>query len=406
MISRLVLACLFLPVLVTQPLPEEDALRLERIRGAIRRHLTAMPNYTCLETVERFEKVPGSVQESLIDVLRLEVAYVAGREMFAWPGTTYFETNERRELVPTGAFSTGGFALHARAIFLGNETIFRGVGEENVGGVDAWRFDYDAPGFRSRYRIQNPANGQAAEVGYHGSVLVRKDNLELLRISIEADAIPAVLEIAQASDRLDYQVVRLAGGDVLLPLAGEVRITHKNGDVAMNRTRLSNCRQYLGESSIRFGNFGGEGAAATGKRELEFDPNVELELALEGDVQHGANAVGDEIRATLKRDVKMGNGSIARKGSVATGRIVRLAHRGGEDSSYSVTLEFDALEGDYWRAKLRLRLVRTEPFIRVPMFDRYGKKLRLPAPDANGFLVYSRQLKLPRGFTTIWQTQK
>ncbi len=31
---------------------------------------------------------------------------------------------------------------------------------------------------------------------------------------------------------------------------------------------------------------------------------------------------------------------------------------------------------------------------------------RIPQSDLNGFVVFGDRLRLPRGFTTIWQTQK
>jgi len=163
---------------------------MSRIRQAIKRHLDNMPNYTCLQTVERYQKFPGAEQESLIDVLRLEVGYVAGKEIFGWPGSSQFEDSELRSLVTTGAFSTGEFTLHARSIFLGDGTMFRGGGEVDLEGQRVLRFDYVTPNLRSGYKLRNPEKNIGAVVAYHGSIWARKDNFELLRISIETDDIP------------------------------------------------------------------------------------------------------------------------------------------------------------------------------------------------------------------------
>ena len=51
------------------------------------------------------------------DLLRVEVALVDGKEMFAWPGARKFEQTDLTEMVTAGAIGTGDFALHARAVF-------------------------------------------------------------------------------------------------------------------------------------------------------------------------------------------------------------------------------------------------------------------------------------------------
>jgi len=411
MISRVGLVWLFSIVGgAAQSFQQEDILRLARIKSAIQRHLDGMPNYTCLQTVERFQQAPNAKRESLVDVLRLEVAYVGGRELFGWPGASRFEESEMRDLVTTGAFSTGGFVLHARAIFLGDGTSFRSVGAEELEGVPAWRFNYATPQFRSGYQIRNPSKGVTATVAYQGSIWARKDNLELLRISIEAEDIPPEIEIDYASDRLEYQTALIGATQALLPLRSEIRITDHKGRTAINKTRLSRCKQYSGESTLSFEDVS-EAAADVAKvrRELVFEQHTELELMLDRGLNHEDMAVGDAIQATLRNDVKSGKTVIAQKGSIAKGRILRLEHQDGEDSVYNITLQFDELIGPDWKAALRLRLVRTDPAVGLPppvnFRDRVSRRFSIPKTDPNGFVVFTKKLKLPRGFITIWQTQ-
>jgi hypothetical protein len=411
MIARLwLLWIIAVPPLLAQSLRQEDILRLARIKSAIQKHLQGMPNYTCLQTVERYQKLPNAKSESLIDVLRLEVAYVTGREMYAWPGSTQFEDTELREIVTTGAFSTGAFALHARAIFLGDGTTFQFGGEEDFEGKPALRFDYGTTQFRSGYRIRNPRKGIGAVVAYHGSIWAHRQTFELLRISVEADDIPEQIEIVSANDRLDYQLMKIGAGEALLPRQSEVQILDHRGKLAINRTRLSRCKQYSGESTLSFEDVGdAEGSTSKPIRILEFKPHTELELALDFELNHESFAVGDAIQAVLKNEIRDGKNVIAQKGSVAKGRILRLEHQVGDYSTYNVTLQFDELVGPDWRAPLKLRLTRTEPDTGTPpdlrMPGRSVRMVTLPETQPNGFLVVSKKLKLSRGFTTIWQTQ-
>jgi hypothetical protein len=406
MIARAVLICL----LSAQFPQQEDILRLARIKQAIKRHLDAMPNYTCLETIERSEQLPGAAKPSLIDVLRLEVAYVGGKELFAWPGSTRFEDNELRGLVTTGAFSTGGFVLHARAVFLGDGTTFRFGGAEELDGVAAWRYDYVTPELRSGYQIRNPRRGVGAIVGYTGSIWARQDNLELLRMSIDAEDIPAHIEIREAHDRLDYQLMPIGQRQALLPRSHEIRIHDVSGRVATNRTRLTRCREYAGESTLKFDE---EEVAALTKqppRLLELAPYTEISLALSQEITHEDAAVGDAIEATLAQDIRVGKTVLARKGAVAKGRILRLSRAETTHITYNVTFEFTMLEGEDFAAPLKLRYLRSEPDVSTPPELKSPRRgafsFDLPNTDPNGFLVFARRLRLPRGFVTVWETQK
>ena len=410
MIARLGLICLivapFLPAQFT--MQQEHILRLARIKSAIKRHLDGMPNYTCLQTVERHQRLPNASKESLIDILRLEVAYVADRELYAWPGSKRFEETELRDLVTTGAFSTGSFALHARAIFLGDGTTFRFAGEVDLEGQPALRFDYDTVQFRSGYSIRNPRRQLSATVAYHGTIWARRDDLELLRIFIEADDIPPEIEIQLATDRLDYQLMHIGSTDALLPSHSEVQITDNRGRVSINRTRLSRCKQYSGESTLSFED-ATEGTSPSAKltRELIFEPHTELELSLDQELNHEDFAVGDAIQATLRTDIRSGKTIIAAKGSIAKGRILRLSRDDGEVTTFNITLQFDELLGEGWRAPLSLRFLRTDGKTGTPLVarGRLARSFQIPDTAPNGFLVFSKKLKLSRGFTTIWQTQ-
>ena len=411
MISRLVLLCITgLPLCLAQSLQQQDILRLARIKGAIKRHLDSMPNYTCLQTVERYRRLPNGKSESLNDVLRLEVAYVSGRELFAWPGSTRFEDSELREIVSTGAFSTGSFALHARAIFLGDGTTFSYGGEETFDGKPAWRFNYATAQFRSGYQIRNPRKGIRAAVAYHGSIWADRRNYDLLRIAIQTDDIPPEIEIDQARDQLDYQLMKIGTSEALLPHRSEIQITDNKGNVGINRTRLSRCKQYSGESTLSFADPDVTDSDTPGsQRVLVFEPHTELELSLDRDIEHESSAVGDEIQATLRNNVRVGKNIIAAKGSIAKGRILRLEHEEGDYSTYNITLLFEELTGPDWRAPLKLRLIRTDPMTGMPRDLRLRtntvRGVFFPDSDPNGFLVFTRKLKLSRGFTTIWQTQ-
>ncbi len=95
---------------------QSDSSMLERIRIRVAERLGKLPNFTCLETVERSTRAKGG-RAQLLDTIRLEVALVDGQEMFAWPGSQKFEHKDLRELV-SGTISNGQFAMLAQSVFL------------------------------------------------------------------------------------------------------------------------------------------------------------------------------------------------------------------------------------------------------------------------------------------------
>src|ERR1700747_3333399 len=113
----LAILCGAASAIFAQTIPEPEQALLNRIRDHMSQILRRQPNYTCLETVERARRAGAGGKFQTEDLLRIEVALVDGKEMFAWPGSKQFEDRDLREFVPSGMFGSGDFALHARIVF-------------------------------------------------------------------------------------------------------------------------------------------------------------------------------------------------------------------------------------------------------------------------------------------------
>src|SRR6516162_5918097 len=94
-LAALPLAC----VAVAQDTGQSDEGLLAKIRLHMMETLTRQPNYTCLETVERSRRDASTRKYRLEDTLRIEVALVDGKEMFAWPGSKQFEDRDFRDMI-------------------------------------------------------------------------------------------------------------------------------------------------------------------------------------------------------------------------------------------------------------------------------------------------------------------
>jgi hypothetical protein len=60
--------------------------------------------------------------------------------------------------------------------------------------------------------------------GYHGEIFVDRELSAIMRITKEADSIPASFPVQQASETLDYDYTKLGDSEFLLPLSVDVRM--------------------------------------------------------------------------------------------------------------------------------------------------------------------------------------
>src|SRR5579859_2871190 len=94
---------------------------LLRVRARIDESLNRLPNYMCMQTIDRYRYQPDVPQQSVAcdesserptthlatsDRLRFEVAVKSTGEMYGWPGENRFDDRELVDIVTDGAIST------------------------------------------------------------------------------------------------------------------------------------------------------------------------------------------------------------------------------------------------------------------------------------------------------------
>jgi hypothetical protein len=341
-----VLATTVLLLLGALPVRAADANSelLARIRQHMAENLARLPNYTCRETVERTGGPAGSHHFELLDRLRLEVAYVGGKELYAWPGAANFDEQDITEMVgPGGAIGTGNFAMHARAVFTTDAPEFTWAGEEQRDGRRVVRFDFRVPRNKSRYAIQT--GDQPLIVAYEGFVEADAETCEPMRLEVRATEIPPELKLRSAGETMQYGHARIGASEFLLPMSSELSMADTMGHESRNLTRFEACKQYTGESTVHFDVDESASAAGQTAVAIALPPNLRLEASLRGPVDRAESARGDLLYATVVSDVKRSGKVIVPKGSVLTGRITRIQTRTVRSLVYfSVGLRFHAIE--------------------------------------------------------------
>ena len=236
-----------------------DSIRIARIRSHMADTLRQMPNYTCTQTIERTVRRARGRRFELLDTIRLEVALVNGRELFAWPGSGKFDDREIGELIGGGTSGNGNFANHARAIFLGDSARFSYLGEVETEERRGFHYLFEVPRRLSGYNLKV---GDAAGVaGYHGYFEADASSLDVVALDVIAGEIPENVPLRAAVTRMRYRRVPIGSRDFLLPEFSDMTLTDLPGNESRNVVHLAGCRQYGTESTISFADPPTESAA-------------------------------------------------------------------------------------------------------------------------------------------------
>ena len=385
-----------------------EILLLSRAKTHMVGSLKNQPNYTCLETIERSKREGRRKKFELIDVLRLEVALVGGKEHFAWPGSKKFEDTEIGDLVPAGgAIGSGIFASHAHAIFVGNVAGFHFEGFSEDGKTA--KFHFTVPQGFSGYVVKN-GRGDQATVAYHGSFRIDKELQRVTRIEVEADDIPVRVEIKSATNSMDYGDIRIGERDYWLPVSASLKIENLlTPSEFTNAIRFSGCRQFSGESTLSFGDAPADLHPEPVKQEIVKIPkDTTLTISLDRELDQAELATGDAIEARLAGAVKHRGIEYFPKGARVEGHIVLLRNIPGGSTA---VIRFERIvdrNGDGNRSSV----LNAVPDAQTPnVSPRIGsaasqRSLSGSAKTPGEATISTRggPLHLPKGFRITWVT--
>ena len=215
----------------------------------MKQRLTELPNYTCLETIERSSRASLAAEFKTGDTIRIEVAEVDGKEMFALPGQP-FEKADPSAFVKGGTMASGFFASFSTALFIKESATSTFARDEEVNGRKFSRYDFQVSYLSSGYTISSL--NQSVVVAYHGSFWAEGETLDVVHLRNAADAIPPALGLRDAEFEIEYQKVRIGRSEALLPRRVGLLVTEFSGVQRRNITTFSHCHQYASQSVLTF----------------------------------------------------------------------------------------------------------------------------------------------------------
>ena len=429
------ISVLFLAVssLSAQDLPP-GVLTLARIHDRVREAVERLPDCTCVETVARFHK-PAGKDLKPVDRAVLQILFSGGKELFASPGDTHWETDPFAFLT-SGMMGNGIFALHLKAVFLNNQAIIRYKGDESPTGRREARYDFTISRISSGYTVQRAsASGVVAE---RGSFWADPETYDLRRLEFHAEEIPPELLYADIFTAIDYNRVRIGESEVLLPRTADMRTVDVDGEEDRNLIEFTHCQGFHAESTLVFGAPRDAAPAAApavtpskpAAAEGTLPPALLIAVALNAPLDDHA-AVGSLILGKVVGSVMQREMVLVPDGAPVVGRIRRLERYSDAGDYFIVALEFTRVEtpgGDLRfyadlqdvdrREGVEMLLVNTTGPQRGE-FRSGGRELgsitfdktlnqRITTHEVPGvgtFFIRGSSFSLPPGFKTMWKTQ-
>jgi hypothetical protein len=333
-----------------------DVILLAHFKQKIRQDLARIPNYTCLETMQRFQRRHASQSFEPVDTVRLEVSSVGGKELFSFPGARRFEDKDVASFVSGGAVGNGIFAISIGNLFGHDAIPFQNRGADDLDGRRAVRYDFRVPQFLSWFTVR--IADAAAIVAFKGSFWFDPATLDLLRLDISGEDLPDQLGLREAGDSVRYTRAQIGESTVLLPARAELVLAKFSGQASRNLVEFSQCREYQTESTISFAP-PPETSSELAKpmiQEVELPAGLVVPVELETAIDSRKAAVGDPLRARVLREVRYNGDQTLPKGAILTGRI-RTFERPSSQAPFTVGVEFTEIDWGDARARFLAELV-------------------------------------------------
>jgi len=404
-IIRAGLCAIFLAMAAARGGQSPDEGQLARFKEKVRQDMASIPNYTCLETIERARRESHSRNFKPGDTVRLEVSVVAGKELFAWPGSRQFEDRRVTALVSSGTIGTGMFATFAQNLFVRGKGTLQNRGDESLDGRRAIRYDFHVTQQESGFRIQNRNTSEI--VAATGSFWFDPTSLDLIRLDVYGDEMPYRLQLAEAVFRTFYARMHVGDSDALLPQRSEVTMASFSGEADRDAVEFSQCREYGSESTITFDTPPPTPPEASTLRVREVDLPAGLLVPVESDtaIDSQTAAVGDPLHGRVLREVWSKGGLAVPHGAKITGRIC-LLDRSTWSTPFALGIELSEIEWEGARATFYGELVDLDlPRVRIHHIDYTNTVLiNGEIPGVGIFYIDGPRFRIAPGFHMVWRT--
>jgi hypothetical protein len=212
-----------------------------------------LPNYVCREMMARYQSETTPANFQPIDVVSTDVVYENGKEDYR--NITVNGKAVKKSMEETGgSWSTGEFGTVLIDLFSpATAADFHFRRDSRAGSVLAKMYEFDVARENSHWSIH--AGSQMYVPAYSGAVWIDPKTSRVLRIEMQAKAMPGEFPLDHVESATDYEYIRLGDANqYLLPVHAETLSCQRSSSLcAKNVIDFRNYHKYTGESSIQFG---------------------------------------------------------------------------------------------------------------------------------------------------------
>jgi hypothetical protein len=238
------------------PMAAPDAGQQKEILAAITENALnysdSLPNFICLQVTQRYVDRSGGDHFVATDKIAERLSYFEHKEDYKVISVNDAPVTNRKHEQLGGATSSGEFGSMLREVFEPqSQTEFQwerwGKLRDHIMHVYSFRVRLE----NSQYHITAEEVNRTVTVGYHGLIYADRDTRSVMRITMEADDIPADFPIRSASETLDYDTISISGEKFILPLKVEMQM-RDGKNVMKNQAAFRLYNKFGADTSITF----------------------------------------------------------------------------------------------------------------------------------------------------------
>ena len=389
----------------------EDIYQLARRR--VLDEVNRLPNFTCVQTITRrvYANAPHRRPPSCADVLRdretgnhhlplvmwdrlrVDVAIADKHEVYSWVSAAKFDESDLRQLVRGGQTVMGDFGPLLLSIFEDHPAM-RFQGERKVGGRRRFEYSYETSAESSQYQVK--VGPEQFNTPYEGSVYLDPNTADAVRVIARSAELPELTGYCQVTRELEYSRLRIGAGDAMIPREASSWAIGRDGVAMVSTSDYSGCREYVGESSLRFDEPGSSLPSATSgtanpDATAAIPPGLPFACTIVTPIDSDTAATGDPFEAILRSPLTDASGKLlAPAGARLYGRLTAFTGHpanGGRPQSYQIGLQFRSIAIDGKRL----------PLAATPVGETLGKKISILLnvhPNVGTFVIHEKQVHL------------
>ncbi|MGO9243142.1 MAG: hypothetical protein ACLQBJ_20265 [Bryobacteraceae bacterium] len=199
---------------VNQGGASEDPL-ITRARLAVLHFIRSLPDFSCDESVQRWESATVNPDWKLQDRIAVELLFLHGKEDYRNVRING-KPIKKGALGDSGQWSTGEFgSLLADVFSPSTHAAFHFAREAAAGGRASRVYDFSVTQANSHWTMRM---SYAFRPPYHGSAWIDAQSGQVLRVELRSRAFPPDYEVNRVEEEVDYEWVTIAGTKYLLPV--------------------------------------------------------------------------------------------------------------------------------------------------------------------------------------------